>query len=189
MGAQQEGSDESGASRERKAFPRFSLTPAWPERLGDADGEELLAFWKREGAIVDEAQARARLKQVVFLARSGTGEIAGVCTALPITPPQLGQPMYFWRSFIGANWRHTRLINDLLARSCEELDEYAAANGYPAIGILLELENERFRKVLRKAEWAHPHFTYIGRSPRGLDVRVHYFKGARLKDQARVDPR
>lgn len=159
---------------------RFQYTVAWPE-IDAGDADDLLAFWKRDDAIPDEAQAQARLKQVVLLARDGDGEIAGVCTALPMTPPQLGQPMYFWRAFVIPKWRSTRLVGTLLSKSCDLLAAYARAHDYPSIGVLLELENERFRNVGRKAQWVHPRFAYIGKSARGLDVRVHYFKGARLK--------
>ncbi|HET8899420.1 MAG TPA: hypothetical protein VFN09_11675 [Rhodanobacteraceae bacterium] len=159
---------------------RLELTLAWP-KISDRDGADLLAFWQREGAIPDETQAKARLAQVVFLARDTDGDVAGVCTALAMTPPQLGQPLYFWRAFVAPKWRSTRLIGTLLARSCEHLREYARERDFPCIGVLLELENARFREKGRRAEWVRPRFAYIGKSPRGLDVRVHYFRGARLK--------
>ena len=46
---------------------------------------------------------------------------------------------------------------------------------------ILELENGRFKEAVRSAIWWNPRFYYIGRSARGLDLRLHYFKGARLK--------
>lgn len=158
----------------------FSLTTVWPS-ITDEDSADLLAFWKDEGAIPDEVQAKARLKQVVMLARDADGAIAGVCTALPTTPPQLGQPMYFWRAFIAPKWRTTRLIYSLLMDSFDVLEASAREHKFPCIGVLLELENNRFGKVFRKAEWVKPHFIFIGKSPRGLDVRVRYFRGASLK--------
>ncbi|MGA7296127.1 MAG: hypothetical protein WBW92_01285 [Rhodanobacteraceae bacterium] len=170
-------SDKAAAAQSR---PAFRLTTVWPE-ITTQDAEDLLAFWKREGAIPDESQARARLKQVVMLARDADGEIAGVCTSLPMTPPQLGQPVFFWRAFVGKQWRHTRLIFNLLTRSFSALEDYACGNDYPCIGVLLELENSRFREVFQRAEWRKTHFVYIGKSPRGLDVRVRYFRGAKLK--------
>lgn len=160
--------------------PAFELTATWPQ-ISAADGTDLLAFWKAHGAIPNEAEARVRLKQVVLLARDGHENVAGVCTAIPMTPPQLGQPVYFWRGFVAPGHRGTRLIGTLLSRSCDLLEAYAREHDFPCIGMLLELENERFRKIGRKAEWQHPRFAYIGRSARGLDVRVRYFKGARLK--------
>lgn len=158
----------------------FELTQAWPQ-ISEQDGEDLLAFWKAHKAIPNEDEARRRLSQVVLLARDRDGAIAGVCTAYAATPPQLGQPIYFWRVFIAPAWRSSRLMFTLGSRSCSVLGDYARAHNYPCIGILVELENERFSEVGRQAVWPRPHFTYIGKSPRGLDVRVHYFKGARLK--------
>ncbi len=168
----------SGRTAGRKAT--FSLAPVWPS-IDEQDTTELMAFWKREGAIPDEAQATARLKQVVMLARDADGEIAGVCTAMPMTPPQLGQPVYFWRAFVAPKWRATRLIYNLLMDSFDVLEAYARERDFPCIGVILELENTRFGEVFRKAEWIKPHFIFIGKSPRGLDVRVRYFRGAKLK--------
>jgi len=89
--------------------------------------------------------------------------------------------MYFWRAFVGAHWRSTPLVMALLKRSCALLEKHARAHDYPCIGVLLELENERFRERGRSATWFNPRFVYIGRSDRGLDLRALYFKGVRLK--------
>lgn len=166
-----------------ESAPAFGYVVDWPA-IAPADAEAIRAFWRDERALPDEAQRSERLKQVVLHALAADGRVAGVCTAVPATPPQLGQPMYFWRCFVGAQWRSTPLVMSLLKRSCGLLEEYAAARDYPCIGILLELENARFRDKGRTAVWWNPRFTYIGRSARGLDLRVHYFKGARLKPPA-----
>ena len=147
-----------------------------------ADADAIRAFWRREHAIDDEAQMSERLKQVIMHACNADGQVAGVCTAVSMTPPLLAQPMYYWRTFVGAEWRSTSLVMKLLKRSCVLLEEHARANNYPCIGILLELENTRFRDKGRMAVWWNPRFVYIGRSRRGLDLRVFYFKGAMLKN-------
>ena len=152
----------------------------WPA-IGEADAADVIAFWQREGAIQDPIQASERVKQVVMLARDATGDIAGVCTAMAATPAQLGQPMYYWRTFVGAAHRGSSLAMGFLRRSSKLLEDYARANDFPCIGILLELENDGFRLKGRKAIWFNPAFIYIGKSPRNLEVRVLYFKGARLK--------
>ncbi|MEP7043108.1 MAG: hypothetical protein ABI843_08590 [Dokdonella sp.] len=158
----------------------FRYVNDW-QSMQPADSEAIRAFWLREGAINDEAQIGERVKQVVMHACSADGSVAGVCTAVVATPVQLGQPMYYWRTFVGANWRSTSLVMSLLKRSCTLLEEYARAHDYPCIGVVLELENTRFREKGRMAQWWNPRFVYIGRSARGLDMRVHYFKGAKLK--------
>ena len=139
------------------------------------------AFWRREGALTDDAQTDQRLPQLVMHARTRDGEVAGVCTAVPVTLPRLGQPLYYWRTFVGSQWRSTPLVMAMLKRSCAHLEEYARTRDFPCIGVLLELENDRFRDRGRMATWWNPRFVYLGRSDRGLDLRVLYFRGARLK--------
>ena len=158
----------------------FTFVVDWPAPSAES-GEALRAFWMREGAFNDEAQMKARLPQVVMHALTPDGEVAGVCTAIVMTPPHLAQPVYYWRTFVGKAWRSTPLVMMLLKRSCVLLEEYARDNDYPCIGILLELENNRFKEKGRTAVWWNPRFVYIGRSQRGLDLRVFYFKGAKLK--------
>jgi len=158
----------------------FQFISSWPSVTAE-DAAAIKAFWRSEGALNDEAAMDQRVKQVVMHARSNDGEVAGVCTAMPMTPPRLGQPMYYWRTFVGARWRASALVMSLLKRSCVLLEEFARTHDYPCIGVLLELENDRFRERGRMATWFNPRFVYIGRSERGLDLRALYFKGARLK--------
>lgn len=159
----------------------FTYVVGWPD-VGADDAAAIKAFWRAEGALNDDAAMDQRVKQVVMHARTRDGEVAGVCTAVPVTPPRLGQPMYYWRTFVGARWRASPLVMSLLKRSCVLLEEHARAHDHPCIGVLLELENDRFRERGRMATWFNPRFVYLGRSDRGLDLRALYFKGARLKD-------
>lgn len=158
---------------------RFRFVADW-KALDPAEGDAICTFWRREGAIPDEAQMKARLPQVVMHVRDGD-EVAAVCTAVGMTPPQFGQPVYYYRSFVGKAWRTTTLIERLLKRAVQCLEDYAAANDFPCIGILLELEGARFKEKGRAPVWPHTNFVYVGRSGRGLESRVYYFKGAKLK--------
>lgn len=160
--------------------PRFHYATDWGG-IAPADAQALRAFWKREGALADDAQIDARLPQVVMHATTRDGEVAGVCTALATTHPRIGQPLYYWRTFVGKPWRSSPLVGLLLRKSCRVLEEHAAKNDFPCIGVLLELENARFKERGRAPVWANPRFVYIGRSERNLDLRVLYFDGAKLK--------
>ena len=160
--------------------PQFRYVAHWQTELPDED-EAVLAFWKRENAIGDEAQAKARLREIVLHARDETDEVAGVCTAVPLTLPRLGQPMYYYRCFVGAKWRTSRLVLLLVKRAFELLEGFAVRNGYPALGIVIELENQRFAEAGREAVWPDVGFVYIGKSQRGHDLRLRYFRGAKLK--------
>ena len=144
-----------------------------------ADGQAIGDFWKREGALGDEAQIKARLPQVVAHARDENGVVA-VCTAVPMVPPAFGQPVYYFRSFVGKNWRTTTVFKQLFKRAQAVLENYARDHDFPCIGILLELEGARFKEKGRVPIWPLG-LIYIGKSGRGLESRVYYFKGAKLK--------
>jgi len=158
----------------------FQFVPHWKIENDDNDNA-VMAFWKSENAVPDETKAKERLKQVVLHARDASGAVAGVCTVMSIQHPRLGQPMYYYRCFIGKAWRKTRLVFTMLVRAFDTLEADAREHDFPCIGMVLELENARFGKTLRAPVWQSTGFTYIGISQRNLDLRVRYFRGARLK--------
>lgn len=158
---------------------RFRFVTNW-QAMDAGDAEAIKAFWRREGAFTDDAPMAARLPQIVLHAREGD-EVAAVCTAVPVTPPAFGQPVYYFRAFVGKAWRSTRLFVLLWRHAQPLLETYAREHGFPCIGILLELENNRFKEKGRMPVWPHTDLVYIGKSGRGLETRVYYFKGAKLK--------
>jgi hypothetical protein len=159
---------------------QFTFVPHW--KVEDAANNELAsAFWKREGALTNDAQVTERLPQLVAHAKDANGEVAGVCTAVPLNHPRLGEMVYFYRCFIGKAWRKTRLLLFLTHFATQVLEDFAIANGYPCIGVIIELESGRFTKKWRMPVWPYVPFVYIGKSQRNLELRVYYFRGARLK--------
>lgn len=145
------------------------------------DANAILKFWRGEGAFHDEAVATQRISEVIMHVRDAANEVAAVCTAVAVTLPRLEQPMYYYRCFVGKKWRSTNLVSLLTMRARQCLEDYASAHDFPCIGIVIELENERFGETLRSPVWQPTGFVYIGKSQRGLDLRVYYFRGARLK--------
>jgi hypothetical protein len=158
----------------------FSFVAHWQTESAEND-TKVAEFWKNEGALSNDVKTEERLRQVILHAETADGEVAAVSTAVPLTLPRLGQPMYYFRCFVGKNWRKTRLVFRVLNRSAEILEAYARENKFPCIGVLLELENARFAETLQQPIWPTTKFVYIGKSQRNLDLRVRYFRGARLK--------
>jgi len=160
---------------------RFEYVPHW--KLDNPENDAaVLAFWKSENALANDAQAQERLKQVVMHARDASGAVAGVSTVASLTHPRIGQPLYYFRCFIGKNWRKSLLVGHILRRTRNLLEQYAQEHDFPCIGVILELENDRFKKVGWNPIWhSLGEFVYIGKSQRNLDLRVSYFRGARLK--------
>ena len=157
----------------------------WPAPSA-SDAEAIFGFWQREGAIDDPAIAKLRLGEVVAHSLDDNGAISAVCTAVATTLPRLGQPMYYYRCFVGRAARKSRLVIALLKHARDVLEAYASERNFPCIGIVLELENASFGRALRTPFWPRTGFTYIGRSGRGRDLRVYYFDGAQLKDPPRT---
>jgi hypothetical protein len=165
---------------EPRRSAEFEFVVDW-NQLTSADAAAVSAFWLEERAITSEEEVAKRLGEIVMHACTADGRIAAVCTAVAKTPPALGQPVYYWRTFVGSAWRTTKLVRALLNRSCALLGEFAAANNYPCVGILLELENSRFGETLRRPVWSNPDFVYLGRAIGGRELRIHYFPDAALK--------
>lgn len=145
------------------------------------DAEEVIAFWSREHANVSGERAAQRVKELVVRVMADNGELVAISTAEPRIIPRLGQPMYYYRCFVGAAWRDGSLVRPLLRRSFDVLDRWAREHEFPCIGVLLELENPGFTQTLQQAYWTGSQFSFIGRSRRGLDLRIRYFRGAQLK--------
>lgn len=156
------------------------------QQLDAATGDAIRAFWLREQANVAGDEAMRRLSEVVAHVEDENGDLAAVATVATKVLPRLGQPMYYYRCFVGKAWRTRKLVRPLLRHTQKELERYARAHDYPCIGILLELENAGFTDTLRWARWPGVDFSYIGVSPRGLELRVWYFRGARLKTPAQM---
>ena len=156
------------------------------QRLDAETGDAIRAFWLREQANVAGDEATRRLAEVVAHVVDEQGRRAAVAPATPKVLPRLGQPLYYYRCFVGKAWRASKLVRPLLRHTQKILEAYAREHDYPCIGILLELENEGFADTLRWAHWSGVGFSYIGISPRGLDLRVWYFRGARLKTPTEV---
>lgn len=163
------------------APPQFTYHAGWTE-LTERDAQDVIEFWQREKALPGGQDPRQRVSQVVMFARDADGEVAAVGTAVPQWPPQLAQPVYYYRSFVAPKWRHTRVVYNLLRKAVRLLEADAEAHDWPCIGVMLELENQRFGETGRMPVWPRIEFVYIGRSPRGLECRVHWFRKAKLKN-------
>lgn len=156
------------------------------------DALAVQAFWLRENAHVEGDEAPRRAQQVVIRAFAPDGQLAAITTVEGRLIPRLMQPMYYFRCFVGAAWRNSKTLRlrTLMQKSFEVLEAWARERDFPCIGIILEMENAGFeRPSLQRAYWsyqAHNGYSYIGRSARGLEMRVRYFIGARLKTDAQV---
>lgn len=164
----------------------IEVTSVWKNVTPELE-QELIAFWRDNKAIVDEAAARLRAQQVVCIARTKGGALCGVGTAVVKTLPRLRQPTYYYRQFFAKALRGKRQELPFYQRCKQVLQDYNAAMKRPeSLGMLLEIENAKIAAAYKRA--VEPGFdaVFIGYSPRGLQLRVSWFEGATLQAPARV---
>lgn len=154
------------------------IFPVWKQVTPELTAE-LLDLWQRNNALREPAMAAMRAGQAVCVTRDDQGRMVGVGTAVLRVLPRLRQPMYYYRQFFSQEFRGQKQTVPFFERAKEILETYNA--GLPApesLGVLLELENPQLAARYNMAQGATT--TFIGYSPRGLQLRVSYFKGATL---------
>jgi len=161
---------------------RFSYHCVW-RSLDDDSRAEIIGFWSDHRAITDERVARERVDQVVCTARDASGTLAGVCTVVPRRAGDLGHELYYYRTFVAPPFRSGLVVKRLLVKAVAVLEAYSREHpeSTPA-GVYIELENPLFAKHLRQPVWPWPEipFVYIGRTPRGLERRLYWFRHTRI---------
>ncbi|QIL19493.1 hypothetical protein [Thermomonas sp. HDW16] len=159
---------------------KISIAPVWKEMTPDLV-EELVDFWRDNKAIEDPAIAKRRAAQVVCIARDENGALCGVGTALIKVLPRLRQPMYYYRQFFAKALRgqHQELA---FYQQCKQvLQGYNQGLKKPeSLGLLVEVENSKIAAAYKRAYEPSFDATFIGYSPRGLQLRVSYFDDAQL---------
>lgn len=166
----------------------YSIEFVWP-KPSEVVRNEVVGFWAKEGAVApDEAEPRSR--QLVCVARTTLGELAGVSTATAVAIPKLGFSCFNYRSFVGRfhrakGLRSTDLGRRLLVESFRTLNEsFIKGTDSKVLGLFLEVENLSAMRRRNELVWTDlgANVVYIGRSARGCHCRVWYFEGARLPE-------
>jgi len=157
----------------------LEVVPVWKQVTPELK-QELVEFWTRHKAIGDEA-SQARADQAVCIGRTGDGAIWGVGTAVLRVLPRLRQPTYFYRQFFAPDFRGQKQTIPFFNRVKSVLQDYNQSLPAPeSLGVLVELENQMLSQRYVEAYGSESGTTFIGYSPRGLQLRVAYFDGARL---------
>lgn len=158
----------------------LNIAAVWKQVTPELQSE-LIAFWARNHAIADPTRIAARAQQAVCIARDDDGALWGVGTAYLRVLPSLGQPTYFYRQFFAEGARGQRMTRPFFNRVVETLQAYNASLPAPeSLGVLFEFQNALLTARYTAAYEPDGNSTFIGYSPRGNQLRVTYFEGARL---------
>ena len=167
-----------------KAAREASIEPVW-KQVTPALRDELVAFWTANGAVSDPQRASARADEVVCVVRDEQGALCGACSAQVRVLPRLRQPMYYMRMFLAKSARGMGQAIPLHNATRDALAAYNRTLERPeALGVLLEFESRFLSSRFKQAYHPEGDSTFIGYSPRGLQMRVSYFKDAVLPPPA-----
>ena len=167
--------------------PDYQLQPVWPSP-DENTRQDVIRFWMAEEAISEPSVADTRAPQLLVVARDGTGQIAGVSTAVRAFIPLLGFECFYYRTFIGRvhrthGLRSTGLFWKILLESFAVLNErFQHGQDSDVLALYAEIENASIMRCLRRAVLRNygMNAVYVGRTQDGRHMRVWYFEGARI---------
>jgi hypothetical protein len=141
--------------------------------------DEVLSFWERERAMPTLEEGRRRVHEVVMVALDPADRLAAVSTAYLQRNRQLGMDLWYYRTFVGNEHRMSHLAVRLLWATRDHLSGRFVSGADPrAAGMITETESELLKGHYNRAFWVISDFDFIGETPLGAHVRVHYFPGA-----------
>lgn len=168
----------------------LEIVPVW-KKVTPELSSALIAMWARNQALPDPTKAAERAQQAVAVGRdTETGALWGVGTAVLGIVPSFGQPTYLYRQFFDVGARGLKQTVPFLKRILETLEAHNASLPKPeSVGVMIELQNDdmakRYQDMFEEEVRAH----FIGWSPRGNQLRMMYFKGAKIMLPADAVPR
>jgi hypothetical protein len=143
---------------------------------------DVIAMWLAENVLPNPNEAETRAEQLVMVARTSDGKIAGVCTAYVKYYPNLANSFYYYRSYISRENRHQGLASDLIRKARVFFNQLFQEGKDPrVIGLYLEVENEHLKQIKKTIWWrGMENFVFLGVDNHGVHHRVSYFDNARI---------
>lgn len=157
----------------------YTLVPAW-KRDDPKIEAEVTSFWERLGILPPGADPRMRVKQVCAVAYEGDRVIA-VATAVIGVRPALRYKFANYRCAVDPDRRGGEVAVHLTRFSKKILEEWAAEHPQEGVmGMVAELQGYSAART-REPVWPATGLTLVGRTPEGDQVRLVWFRHARLE--------
>jgi hypothetical protein len=140
--------------------------------------DDVISLWERE-AIVPPGEVERRVDEVHLVAIERTEGLVGISSAYLGRSPRLRMELWYYRAFVAQAHRSSSLAVMLALKGRDLLEQrFVSGEDTRGAGIIYAVENEGLKRYFNKALWLPTEFTFIGESPQGAHVRVHYFPGA-----------
>lgn len=140
---------------------------------------EVMAFWEE---VVPNARfdKQERAQHLVTVAKH-QNKIVGVTTAQPKLIPMLNNNSFYnFRSLIHPSFRIPGLLDKLSLLTIQRLEQEFLAGDTSCIGLITLVENNALNQHRRESVFPTTGFVFAGFSKKGYQIRVRYFKGARI---------
>jgi len=141
---------------------------------------ELIGVWKKHNLLAESESGNTRVKQVVMVVRNKNHEIIGISTAYPIQVEQLKNKLFAFRCMLVPEYRYPGLLTKLTVMTRDFLEEVHLTYDPYCIGIITEVQNTKLNDHRKEAVYPGSGFTFIGYSKKGFQIRVYYFKCAKI---------
>jgi hypothetical protein len=146
-------------------------------RLDRARAQELLSFWRRRRAL-PEAEARRRLNEVVCLLRSRR-EVVGTSSVYSAQLDLVGgRRFWIFRSLLDATMAGH--APDMVRATFTALQVGFDREPESPIGLCVLIGDPAERRRQPEAVWRNPPMIYAGYLADGRQVRLGYFKDAKI---------
>jgi len=150
------------------------------QKVDDHLANELIATWKKYGALPKEENGKERAAQVVIILRNKENNIIGISTAFPSYIEQLKCTLFAFRCMIAPEYRFPGLLTKITLETRNHLEKVYKQSHPECVGIITEIYNDKLSKNRREAVFTTSGFVFIGYSKNGYQIRVYYFKGAKI---------
>ncbi len=137
-------------------------------RTTETQRSEILRLWRDGGVVINGGQAERRSREVVFLVRAASGELAGVSEAA-LVRVQSRRRFYAYTMFLRASDRVPYLMLAVLNGTRDFLRKFAHPTLKPE-GMVLVTENRKLMRPGVRKLLARHGYQYWGKTVWGDDV-------------------
>lgn len=161
-------------------LPDLEISNVWMKVTPELE-VEIIGFWESHRMLKPEVDARERARQIVLTVRY-EGKIVGLTSSGVVRFRQLNDNVFFlFRMVVLPEFRVPGIESKLIVETREILESFAEKQTTnKCIGMLTFVENPELIAKRTEAVWPASKMVFIGNDKAGRQIRVYYFKGARI---------
>jgi hypothetical protein len=158
----------------------FEINNVWMNVNPELESE-IIDFWSAHRMLSPEVDARERAREVVLTVRH-SGKIVGLTSSGVVKYHQLNDNIFFlFRMIVLPEFRVPGIESKLIVATQQILEAFSEKQTTNrCIGMLTFVENPQLIAKRREAVWPASKMVFIGNDKAGRQIRVYYFKGARI---------